>query len=96
MIKADVEAVDKECDVALVFVLSVRKRGEPIGDSCEEGAEPCGRYLPQFLMLFSGPLSLTKKVRPLTFRPMPVPPLSRSLISQYFGILVLSNSNSPY
>ena len=27
---------------------------------------------------------------------LPVPPLSRSLMSQYFGILVLSNSNSPY
>ena len=27
---------------------------------------------------------------------LPVPPLSRSLMSQYFGLLVLSNSNSPY
>ena len=45
MIKADVEAVDKERNVALVFVVTLWKCGEGIGGSCEEGSELFGRYL---------------------------------------------------
>ena len=60
MIKADVEAVDKERNVALVLVVAVWKCGEGIGGSCEEGRNCLGDTFFQFSILFRGELSLTK------------------------------------
>jgi hypothetical protein len=46
MVEADIEAVDQERDVELVFVLAVRQRGELIRRGGQQGAKLAGRHFP--------------------------------------------------
>jgi hypothetical protein len=83
-----VEPVHKNGDVALFLVLRRVVRGNLSAAATRSFSKLAAVTFRQLLISVSGDLSLTQKVMPSGFGSGPTPPLLRSLIIQYFGMLL--------